>query len=1805
MPGDFVHLHVHSEYSLLDGLGRVKNLVKEAKRLDQHALAITDHGAMHGAVEFFRACKENGVKPLIGVEAYQTMWGRPMVGRDSQFDRENYHLLLLAKNMTGYHNLLKIATNAQLNGYYYKPRVDHDFLAAHSEGIIATTGCLGAEVPQLLYQGKEREAYDRLGWYVETFGRENFFIELQEHSIPELITVNKVLVPWAEKFGLNLVATNDVHYVREEDGGPHDVLLCVQTGVQIAAASRMRMSDGSYFLKSRAQMEETFRPLIDLPASAFDNTLLIAEMCDVDLEDATYHLPNLPIPDGHTYETWLRHLTEEGLQRLYGEQAGDPVVQERKERELRIIHEMGFDVYYLIVADLCDFARSRNIWWNVRGSGAGSLVAYCTGITGIDPLKNNLIFERFLNPGRITMPDFDLDYPDDQREEMIRYTVEKYGDDQVAQIVTFGRMKARAAVRDVGRAQGVDLARVDRIAKLIPAIPGKPVTIQDCLTEGHEFYSPELVQLYRSEEWVKSLLDTSIQLEGVARHAGIHAAAVIVADRELSHYTPLMRPSKGSVTNTITQFEFPILESIGLLKVDFLGLSTLSVMREAARLIRERHGVEYTLGNIPYAGETAAEAFTLLSSGEVAGVFQVESQGMRRVLTEMQPSSFEHIVATISLYRPGPMEYIPQFIRRMHGEERIEYKHPALAPILAETFGIIVYQEQIIQILSALAGYTPGEADLVRRAIGKKKASEIEKHKKLFAAGCVKNGIDAKTAEAIYGDIEFFARYGFNKCLPGDVEVIDAVTGRLARVEDLACGAAALAETVTCDVDALKLGAGRVAAVMDNGVKPVYRLTTALGRQIEATANHPFYTFDGWRLLAELRPGDRLAVPRFLPVEGRNPWPEHEVIALGHLLAEGNLCHPHSVYFYSKDPAQRDDFVQAAERFDNVACTVALHKGVFSVYARRCERSRPPGIMRWAQELGMAGKNARTKEIPAAAFALPNRQIALLVSRMWEGDGHIDAAGRSLFYATASERLARQLQHLLLRFGIVSRLRTVQFPYRDGRTGYQLFVTGNDNLAAFRDAVAPHFVSAARRAQMDALVLDACAALGTKDVVPVGVKEIVRAEKEAAGVTWEQMAAECGVAQREFYPVGAAGKHGFARPTLRRLADYFDSAPLRRYAGSDVYWDRIVAVEYVGEKQTYDLEVPGTHNFIANDILVHNSHAADYAVITVQTAFLKAHYPVDFMAAQLLVERDKTEKVINFISECRRMGIDVLPPDVNYSGMDFEIQQRPPEMPAVAHRDPGLGYPFPVPEGAAIRFGMAAIKNVGEGPVAAILAAREAGGPFTSLEELCDRVDLRQVNKRALECLVKAGAFDRFGKRSQLLAVLDQMLAQSAGVHDARDSGQLSMFDLMGSDSAAHVTPIRLPEMEEVRGRERLQWEKELLGVYTISHPLQHLGPELQRVTTCSCAELDERYDGKGVTLAGLITGVRTINTKKGDQMAFVQIEDLQGSCEVVFFPKTYAECKEVLVVDAMVLVKGKAQTREGQTSLLAESIQTHFEKIVSIADEPTRYQPALVPLAPTINGVAFHAGASGEADEAGEEGGEVFASSYISPTEDEGLPLDANPFANDLPPWVDGAKQPERPVPTPRTVTFVAAGEPHHAEINGNGSESSDGSDDSDESNGTGSGGSNGVNGHQPAPVAVNDAPSPPYGADDAQTTGQDSVAEREPARPAPSEDALLTPAPGRAASPLPGRRGGERRLVITFRRSGNLDRDKYRLKEIYERVRDPRGRDRFVIRIVNNGQAADLTFPNDLCTITDVLTAELIKHFKLEVAVHDDIPD
>jgi DNA polymerase-3 subunit alpha len=1126
----FVHLHVHTHYSLLDGLCTPKALTQRAAELGMPALAITDHGALYGVVEFYQAAQEAGIKPIIGLEAY--LAPRRLHERNAAEDRKPYHLLLLAQNQTGYGNLLRLATIAMLEGYYYKPRIDKETLARHREGLIVFSGCGSSEIPRLIIDGRLEEAQAAVAWYREHFpGR--FYLELQDHDLPDLHRVNRHLLEFAREFSLPVVATNDVHYLTREQAPVHDTLLAIGTGKSLKDPSRMRYEGDTYYLRTAQEMAALFAEVPE----ALTNTLRIAEMCQVELEFGRPHLPVFPVPEGHTPQSYLRLLCEEGLRRRYGDRAGNPEIRQRLEHELAIIHPMGFDTYFLIVWDLCRAARERDIWYNARGSAGGSIVAYCLDITRVDPLTNHLIFERFLNPGRVTMPDIDLDFPDDRRAEMIEYALQKYGQENVAQIITFGTMGARAAVRDVGRVMDIPLSEVDRIAKLIPSIPGKPTSIAEAL-EG----VPELAELYRTTPYVRQLLDTAMQLEGVARHASTHAAGVVIADAPLVTYCPLHRPtreqgsggaeeqrSRGAeerrsrraeggngeeleeatgeaVLSAVTQWPMEDLEAIGLLKVDFLGLSTLTIMRRACDLIRQRHGVSLDLDSIPLDDPAI---YRLLSSGDVMGVFQVEGAGFRRVLQEMRPTRYEHIVAALALYRPGPMEYIPTYIRRMHGEEKVEYRHPALAPILDETYGIIVYQEQIIRIATDLAGYEPGEADTLRKAVGKKKKDTLLAHRAQFVKGCQERGIAQEVAEGIFDDIEFFARYGFNK-----------------------------------------------------------------------------------------------------------------------------------------------------------------------------------------------------------------------------------------------------------------------------------------------------------------------------------------------------------------------------------------------------------------------------------------AHAAGYAMVTCQTAFLKAHYPLEYMTALLTVERHNTEKVGLLINECRRMGIEVLPPSINRSSLEFTI------------------------DGKAIRFGLGAVKNVGDGPVGAILAAR-GDRPFSSLADFCRRVDLRLVNRRALESLIRAGALDEFGPRARLLAAIDRMMDLSARTHLARDTGQLSLF---GEATGVHLEDdeglwIGLPPIPEVPLREMLEWEKDLMGVYLSEHPLTRAARELADVIDAYAGQLHEEPHESVVTVAGMVQRIRRHTTKDGKEMAFVTLEDLYGACDVVVFPRVWAESREKWQPEALVVVCGKVDARREPPSLICQWVQR--------PEEVVRPRPngATAPREPPPE---YRAGAQAEADRAG-----------------------------------------------------------------------------------------------------------------------------------------------------------------------------------------------------------------------------------------------
>ena len=1058
----FTHLHVHTEYSLLDGFSNIKKLVKRAKEMGMDSLAITDHGTMFGVIEFYLACKDADIKPIIGLETYVS--ARRMTDRDAQKDKHSYHLLLLAENQAGYQNLLKIASASQLEGFYYYPRVDHEYLEQHSEGLIASTACMSGEVPRTIMNKGVEAGRQVLEWYVQTFGAENFFVELQNHNIPELPALNRTLLDLSKRYNLKTIATNDVHYINHSDAHLQDILLCIQTGSLLSDPKRMRMTGDTYYLRSPEEMAALFPE----NPEALTNTLTIAERCNVDLSKKGYHLPRFDVPEGFTAETYLRKLCEEGLIRNYGDKARDPEVRKRLEYELSVIHQMGFDAYFLIVWDLCQYAASHGVWYNARGSAAGSMVAYTLDITLVEPMTYSLFFERFLNPGRISMPDIDLDFQDDKRGKIMEYCAQHYGTDKVAQIITFGTMGARGAIRDVGRVMDIPLSEVDRVAKAIPNVPGKQMTLAEAIVEDAGFKA-----IHDESDYVRELIDTASQMEGVVRNAGTHAAGVVITDIPMVEYSPLHRPTSGSEDSpikTVTQFEMNIVDKMGLLKVDFLGLSTLTIMQRACDLINDRHQICLNLHNIPI---NDPETFEFLGKGHTAGVFQLEGNGMTRYLLQMKPQNLDNIIAMVALFRPGPMDFIPSYIKRMHGEEPVTYRHPLLEKVFKDTYGIPIYQEQIMFAAMDMANYSASEADELRKAISKKNADAIQKHKVKFIEGAKNNGVADEIALAIFEDWENFARYGFNK-----------------------------------------------------------------------------------------------------------------------------------------------------------------------------------------------------------------------------------------------------------------------------------------------------------------------------------------------------------------------------------------------------------------------------------------SHAADYGVIAVETAYLKTHYTVEYMTALLSASKNDTAKIAFYVADCRSMGIKVLPPDVNSSGWDFSIEDCEGEKPA-------------------IRFGMGAVKNVGEGPVNLIMEARK-DGRFKDLNDFMRRVDLRQAGKRTLECLIRVGALDEFGQRKALLEVMDNMVSVSSSHFRALQAGQMSFF---GTVSGVEES-LALPTVSSLDPREQLEWEKELIGLYVSDHPLSPYLPLLRMKVTHFSSELGDASAKDRVTVAGLVSKMRTLTTKNGKLMAFATIEDLQGPIELVIFPNTWSKFGKLVHTDGIILANGKVDEQSADPKVLVDSLQ-------------------------------------------------------------------------------------------------------------------------------------------------------------------------------------------------------------------------------------------------------------------------------------------
>ncbi len=1066
----FTHLHVHTEYSLLDGSSKISELLPRAKELGMDSLAITDHGVMYGVIDFYKKAKEVGIKPILGCEIY--------VAPGSRFDREQsrgedryYHLVLLAENNQGYKNLMKIVTRGFTEGYYYRPRVDYEILERYHEGIIALSACLAGEIPNKIlkedYEGA-REAARKMN---ALFGPGNFFLELQDHGLRQQTQVNSVIMRMSKELDIPLVVTNDVHYIREEDAVPHDILLCIQTGKLVTDKDRMRYEGGQFFLKSEEEMQKVF----PYAREAMENTHKIAERCNVEIVFGEQKVPKFDVPEGYDAFSYLKELCEKGLVKRYG----DPPPEELKERlayELDTIKNMGYVDYFLIVWDFIRFAKSQGIAVGPgRGSAAGSIVSYCLEITNIDPIRYQLIFERFLNPERVSMPDIDIDFCYERRQEVIDYVYEKYGKDKVVQIITFGTMAARMAVRDVGRAMNIPYAQVDKVAKMIPMELG--ITIEKALK-----HNPELRQAYEADEVTKNLIDMSMRLEGLPRHTSIHAAGVVIGSEPLDEFVPLSRGADNVIT---TQFTMTTIEELGLLKMDFLGLRTLTVIQDAVRMVEKKTGQPLDINAIDY---NDAAVYEMIGQAKTEGVFQLESAGMKSFMRELKPGNLEDIIAGISLYRPGPMDFIPKYIKGKNNKESIRYSCPELEEILEPTYGCIVYQEQVMQIVMKLAGYTLGRSDLVRRAMSKKKADVMAKERANFVygneeegvEGCIKRGIPEDVANHVFDEMIDFAKYAFNK-----------------------------------------------------------------------------------------------------------------------------------------------------------------------------------------------------------------------------------------------------------------------------------------------------------------------------------------------------------------------------------------------------------------------------------------SHAAAYAVVAYQTAWLRCHYPMEFMAALLTSVITNPKKITEYINTCRSMGIRILQPDINEGESGFSVS------------------------GDAIRYGLSAIKSLGKNVIDAMIEEREAHGKYKNLKDFMERLTSKEINKRTIENLIKAGALDSLGAtRRQLMMVYAYVLDEVSREKKENITGQMSLFDFFSEEEKKEYE-IQYPDVGEFEMSQKLAFEKEVLGIYVSGHPLQDYMASMEKQITAKTTDFepDEESglavvkDGRNYIVGGLISNVTVKLTKTNQNMAFITLEDLYGTVEVILFPRDYQKYRDLLVMDTGVYVRGRASVSEENGKLVAETV--------------------------------------------------------------------------------------------------------------------------------------------------------------------------------------------------------------------------------------------------------------------------------------------
>ncbi len=1486
MPAKFIHLHNHSHYSLLNALPKIPELISEAKKYEMPALALTDNANLYGAIEFYKACKKAEIKPIIGADMYVAT--RTRNDKQGGVDNRRSRLVLLVKDLAGYKNLIKLVTQANLEGFYYKPRIDKELIEKYHDGLICISPSFSGAITQALKNGNKEEAVRLVAWYKQVYGVDNFYLELTHH--PEIDgheETMKKIVDLAKETDTPLVASHDTYYLHQDDKKARDTLLLVNTAGDFSDRnSESNEEDFSFISPDRAL--ELFK---DTP-EAIDNTVKIAEQCNLELKLGTWVFPDFKVESGLTPDEELKRLAYEGFKVRGLEQTKEYL--DRLEYELKVIRDKGYSPYFLVVADLLHFAHNNNILTNIRGSVAGSLTTYLTKITNVNPIEFKLPFERFLNPERPSAPDIDMDYADNRRDEVIAYAKSKYGADKVAQIGTFGTMMARGSVKDVARAMGFPYTLGDRISKLIPmGAQGFPMTIDRALAEV-----AELKEIYDKEDDVKTIIEMAKKVEGCARHISVHAAGVVMAPAPLTDFTPLQFDTKGE-EKIITQYDMHAVEDAGLLKFDFLGIKNLAILSNAVSLAKKIDEVEVDIENIPMDDP---KTFDLLAKGETTGLFQLNGSGMTKYLKELKPSTIHDINAMVALYRPGPIESIPEYIKRKHNPRTVRFLDPRMKDILSQSFGVITYQDDVMLIAIKLGGYSWLEADKLRKAMGKKIPAEMEAQKSKLKEGLLKNGMSQEKADELWSLIEPFAAYGFNKCLTGETRLADVKSKKLFTIKELF--EKNLKPVISTLNNDFSLEKKPVTMVMENGIKKILEVKTRSGRLIKATANHPLFTFSGWKNISDIKIGERIATPRDLNLLLGKKEDKQRAAVLGYLIAEGNLCHPHGIYFYSTQKDEIDDFINNCQSFANFKYTLDTSKSATAVYCGQTNPKKGNSLNQWITNLGLKNKKATEKEIPDCVYTWSKETLSIFMGKLWQGDGCVSLSNQQTYYATSSKKLSRDVQHLLLRLGILSTIHSKQFKYRGKlMPGYTLVISHRKNLKKFL-ITAGQYLIGKKRSDLEKLVevsglVSTYAARETKDTIPAEVLKIIRAVMAEKRISVTKISNDTKLAKRLFSFDKA--KIGYQREVINIIGKYLDSAEILKIANSDIYWDEIVSIKEKAREMTYDITLPPYHNFIANDIIVHNSHAASYGRVAYQTAYMKANFPATYMACVLTADSGDVEKIAEFISDCKKIGIPVLPPNINESFQAFTVV-----------KVPGVH--------DTIRFGLTTIKNFGEGIANTIIEERKKNGKFISLSNFLDRIKDRNLNKKSLEALIKAGALDEFGERGQLLGNVENMLTYSKEASKASEN-QDSLFGTY-VEGLNNMNNFRLQDAPPATATERLAWERELLGLYLSGHPLDKFKKTIDEKNYNIKNAKDNPKEGKEVMIAGIIEDIRAIVTKKGDNMAFVKLSDYDNTIEAVVFPRTMVEYKNLLVKDKCIAVKGKVSLRNGETTLIIDKIK-------------------------------------------------------------------------------------------------------------------------------------------------------------------------------------------------------------------------------------------------------------------------------------------